>query len=137
MAGFFEQGRGELSTQMHTGCGTQHPFRALNGTHVLLATAPTMIPCFRHWRQSSLLQVIPLPALLPYGQQGPTPADHLLWKLPAAFPSKMPFFFHAPTREKAAQKRPQAFLSCKSKIIFPLTLPKRTRRQFKIVYSSR
>ena len=39
-----------------TGCGTQHPLRALGGTRVLLAAAPTTPPCFRHWRRSSSLQ---------------------------------------------------------------------------------
>ena len=38
-----------------SGCGTQHPHRALGGTCVLLAAAPTIPPCFRHWRRSSLL----------------------------------------------------------------------------------
>ena len=38
-----------------TGCGTQHPLRALGGTRVLLAAAPTTPPCFRHWRRSSSL----------------------------------------------------------------------------------
>ena len=38
------------------GCGTQHPHRALDGTRVLLAAAPTTPPCFRRWRRSSLLQ---------------------------------------------------------------------------------
>ena len=37
------------------GCGTQHPLRALGGTRVLLAAAPTTPPCFRHWRRSSSL----------------------------------------------------------------------------------
>ena len=37
------------------GCGTQHPHRALGGTRILLAAAPTTPPCFRHWRRSSLL----------------------------------------------------------------------------------
>ena len=37
--------------------GLRHPASAscLKSTCVLLATAPTMIPCFRHWRRSSLL----------------------------------------------------------------------------------
>ena len=39
-----------------TGCGTQHPLRALGGTRVLLAAAPTTPPCFRRWRRSSSLQ---------------------------------------------------------------------------------
>ena len=38
------------------GCGTQHPHRALGGTRILLAAAPTTPPCFRHWRRSSSLQ---------------------------------------------------------------------------------
>ena len=38
-----------------SGCGTQHPHRALGGTCVLLAAVPTTPPCFRHWRRSSLL----------------------------------------------------------------------------------
>ena len=37
------------------GCGTQHPHRALGGTCVLLAAAPTTPPCFRRWRRSSSL----------------------------------------------------------------------------------
>ena len=42
-----------------TGCGTQHPLRALGGTCILLAAAPTTPPCFRHWRRSSsLLRII-------------------------------------------------------------------------------
>ena len=39
-----------------TGCGTQHPLRALGGTRVLLAAAPTTAPCFRRWRRSRLLR---------------------------------------------------------------------------------
>ena len=38
-----------------TGCGTQHPLRALGGTRVLLAAAPTTAPCFRRWRRLQLL----------------------------------------------------------------------------------
>ena len=42
-----------------SGCGTQHPHRALGDTCVLLAAAPTTPPCFRHWRRSSsLLRII-------------------------------------------------------------------------------
>ena len=37
------------------GCGSQHPLRALGGTCVLLAAAPTTPPCFRRWRRSSSL----------------------------------------------------------------------------------
>ena len=40
-----------------TGCGSQHPPRALGGTCVLLAAAPKTPPCIGHRPQSSLLQV--------------------------------------------------------------------------------
>ena len=39
-----------------TSCGTQRPFRALSGTHVLLAAAPTTPSCFCRRQRSSLLQ---------------------------------------------------------------------------------
>ena len=63
---------GAFSSDTNTGCGSQHPPRF---ACVLLAAAPTAPPCFRHWRRSLLLQAIPSPALLPFGQQDPTPAD--------------------------------------------------------------
>ncbi len=49
------RGRDDLKCAPLTGCGTQHPHRALGGTCVLLAAAPTTPPCFRHWRRSSSL----------------------------------------------------------------------------------
>ena len=42
---FFRIVKGEQP--LTTGCGTQHPLRALGGTRVLLAAAPTTPPCFR------------------------------------------------------------------------------------------
>ena len=51
-----------------TGCGTQHPHRALGGTRVLLAAAPTTPPCFRHWRRSSsLLGIVSGNSILDFG----------------------------------------------------------------------
>ena len=50
---FFRFVKGE--EPLETGCGTQHPLRALGGTRVLLAAAPTTPPCFRRWRRSSSL----------------------------------------------------------------------------------
>ena len=44
-----------LNTLRLSGCGTQHPHRALGGTRVLLAAAPTTPPCFRRWQRSSSL----------------------------------------------------------------------------------
>ena len=48
-------GRDDLECPPLSGCGTQHPLRALGGTCVLLAAAPTTPPCFRRWRRSSSL----------------------------------------------------------------------------------
>ena len=45
----------KASSPFLTGCGTQHPHRALGGTCVLLAAAPTTAPCFCRWRRSQLL----------------------------------------------------------------------------------
>ena len=39
-----------------TGCGSLHLLRALGGTRILQAAAPTATPYFRHWRRS-----LPLP----------------------------------------------------------------------------
>ena len=55
-----------------TGCGTQHPHRALGGTRVLLAAAPTTPPCFRHWRRSSsLLRIISGKIIIICGSETP------------------------------------------------------------------
>ena len=50
---FFRIVKGEQP--LTTGCGTQHPLRALGDTRVLLAAAPTTALCFRRWRWSQLL----------------------------------------------------------------------------------
>ena len=67
--------RGASSSDTNTGCGSQRMRRPLSEPCILLAAVPTATPCFRRWRRSLPLQAIPSPALLPYGQQGPTPAD--------------------------------------------------------------
>ena len=51
---FFRIVKGEQP--LETGCDTQHPLRALGGTRVLLAAAPTTAPCFHRWRRSQLLR---------------------------------------------------------------------------------
>ena len=40
-----------------TGCGAHRPLRALSGTRVLLTAAPTVPPCIRRRRRSSLLRI--------------------------------------------------------------------------------
>ena len=47
--------RKNASRFAQTGCGAQRPLRALSGTRVLQAAAPTAPPCIRRWRRSSPL----------------------------------------------------------------------------------
>ena len=50
------QGRSDFDALEPTGCGTLRLLRALGGTRILQAAAPTAPPCIRHWRRSSPLQ---------------------------------------------------------------------------------
>ena len=50
------QGHGDFDALEPTGCGTLRLLRALGGTRILQAAAPTAPPCIRHWRRSSPLQ---------------------------------------------------------------------------------
>ena len=50
------QGRSDFDALDPTGCGTLRLLRALGGTRILQAAAPTAPPCIRHWRRSSPLQ---------------------------------------------------------------------------------
>ena len=47
--------RKNASRFAQTGCGAQRPLRALSGTRILQAAAPTAPPCIRRWRRSSPL----------------------------------------------------------------------------------
>ena len=49
------QGHSDFDALEPTGCGAQRPLRALSGTRILQAAAPTAPPCIRHWRRSSPL----------------------------------------------------------------------------------
>ena len=52
--------RGKVSVTFEAreaaGCGSLRLLRALDGTRILQAAAPTAPPCFGHWPRSSLLQ---------------------------------------------------------------------------------
>ena len=50
------QGRSDFDALDPTGCGPLRLLRALDGTRILQAAAPTAPPCIRHWRRSSPLQ---------------------------------------------------------------------------------
>ena len=49
------QGRSDFDALDPTGCGTLRLLRALGGTRILQAAAPTAPPCIRRWRRSSPL----------------------------------------------------------------------------------
>ena len=51
-----QQGHGDFDALDPTGCGPLRLLRALGGTRILQAAAPTAPPCIRHWRRSSPLQ---------------------------------------------------------------------------------
>ena len=51
-----QQGHSDFDALDPTGCGPLRLLRALGGTRILQAAAPTAPPCIRHWRQSSPLQ---------------------------------------------------------------------------------
>ena len=50
------QGHSDFDALDPTGCGTLRLLRALGGTRILQAAAPTAPPCIRRWRRSSPLQ---------------------------------------------------------------------------------
>ena len=111
-----------------SGCGTQHPHRALGGTRVLLAAAPTTPPCFHHWWRSSLLHSSHFQRKFFLIRDSETPAgvsespfhgwgregqQHLQRR----FLRKRGAAGYVPFREKATLENPQIFQSCKHKNI--------------------
>ena len=51
-----QQGHSDFDALDPTGCGPLRLLRALGGTRILQAAAPTAPPCIRRWRRSSPLQ---------------------------------------------------------------------------------
>ena len=119
-----------------SGCGTQHPHRALGGTRVLLAAAPTTPPCFRHWRRSSLLRSGHIQRKIIFNFAfvaacGPLQTHFHGWGRKGRWHiCRLP---RIPLCESWIQKRSQAFLNPKFKMKFLNLWPKRTRRPFQIV----
>ena len=52
-----QQGHSDFDALDPTGCGPLRLLRALGGTRILQAAAPTAPPCIRRWRRSSLLHI--------------------------------------------------------------------------------
>ena len=119
-----------------SGCGTQHPHRALGGTRVLLAAAPTTPPCFRHWRRSSSLRSGHIQRKNYFNFAfvaacGPLQTHFHGWGRKGRWHiCRLPCILLC---ESWIQKRPQAFLNPKFKMKFLNLWPKRTRRPFQIV----
>ena len=109
------------------GCGSQHLRRF---ACILLAAAPTALPCFRHWRRSLLLP-------LPRGASGEEAKRHEMPKPlllgEVAAPKVQTSFLLIPSREKRLQKRPQAFLKPNYKNKIQLNMPSNDddRRQWR------
>ena len=59
-----QQGHSDFDALDPTGCGPLRLLRALGGTRILQAAAPTAPPCIRHWRRSSPLQTRGCPPLI-------------------------------------------------------------------------
>ena len=114
------------------GCGTQHLHRALGGTRILLAAAPTTPPCFRHWRRSSSLQRKEYFLICSSGKSADFPElpFHGWGRKGRWHICRLPCILLC---ESWIQKRPQAFLNPKFKMKFLKLWPNRTRRPFQIV----
>ena len=71
--------------------------------------------------------------LPPSGELSPKVTERVLPRappLPQEAGAAAAVFLHDPTCENAAPERPQAFRGCRSKIIFPLKMPRAARRAF-------
>ena len=137
------QGRSDFDALDPTGCGTLRLLRALGGTRILQAAAPTAPPCIRRWRRSSPLQTrgcspLIIPKLLGSIQkiQAASLEDFLC---SAGLKSlrdghsrqrQMPFFVTTLSGENANRKNPQIFSICEIKILFPLFMARAKRRPF-------
>ena len=146
--------RGKVSATFEAreaaGCGSLRLLRALDGTRILQAAAPTAPPCFGRWPRSSPLQTKGCTPLVTPKQLGSiqkiqvAPLKDFLccadFKAPQSLCDSSPqgserqqmqLLATAPSREKANQENPQIFLICKYKNNFPLKMPRVKRRAFK------
>ena len=139
--------RGKVSATFEAreaaGCGSLRLLRALGGTRILQAAAPTAPPCFGRWPQSSPLQTKGCSPLIIPKQMGSIQKiqvaalkDFLCCAdLKSPRDGRRPTAAYAvcrydPSREKVNQKNPQIFLIYKLKIKFPLNMARAERRPF-------
>ena len=113
------QGRSDFDALEPTGCGTLRLLRALGGTRILQAAAPTAPPCIRHWRRSSPLQTRGCSPLI-------IPRQRSKRKNASRFAQRIFFFFFRFSDLQAPQSlrdsSPQGATNANIKIIFPLIM---------------
>ena len=111
------QGRSDFDALDPTGCGTLRLLRALGGTRILQAAAPTAPPCIRHWRRSSPLQTRGCSPLI-------IPRQRSKRKNASRFAQRIFFFrfsdLQAP--QSLRNSSPQGATNANIKIIFPLIM---------------
>ena len=111
------QGHGDFDALDPTGCGTLRLLRALGGTRILQAAAPTAPPCIRHWRRSSPLQTRGCSPLI-------IPRQRSKRKNASRFAQRI-FFFRFSDLQASQSLRdssPQGATNANIKIIFPLIM---------------
>ena len=111
------QGRSDFDALDPTGCGPLRLLRALGGTRILQAAAPTAPPCIRHWRRSSPLQTRGCSPLI-------IPRQRSKRKNASRFAQRIFFFrfsdLQAP--QSLRDSSPQGATNANIKIIFPLIM---------------
>ena len=112
-----QQGHSDFDALDPTGCGTLRLLRALGGTRILQAAAPTAPPCIRHWRRSSPLQTRGCSPLI-------IPRQRSKRKNASRFAQRIFFFrfsdLQAP--QSLRDSSPQGATNANIKIIFPLIM---------------
>ena len=111
-----QQGHSDFDALDPTGCGPLRLLRALGGTRILQAAAPTAPPCIRHWRRSSPLQTRGCSPLI-------IPRQRSKRKNASRFAQRIFFRFsdlQAP--QSLRDSSPQGATNANIKIIFPLIM---------------
>ena len=112
-----QQGHSDFDALDPTGCGPLRLLRALGGTRILQAAAPTAPPCIRHWRRSSPLQTRGCSPLI-------IPRQRSKRKNASRFAQRIFFFrfsdLQAP--QSLRNSSPQGATNANIKIIFPLIM---------------
>ena len=112
-----QQGHSDFDALDPTDCGPLRLLRALGGTRILQAAAPTAPPCIRHWRRSSPLQTRGCSPLI-------IPRQRSKRKNASRFAQRIFFFrfsdLQAP--QSLRDSSPQGATNANIKIIFPLIM---------------